>query len=359
MSENLTPIPTPSAQLWRQLRLQYLPVVVFVLGLIAVFVLWTRWVAPPTLVGEAESVRTELRSAHAGMLADLSVDLLQSVKAGQVIGRVIAHDPRILAASLAVIRAEIEVLRTTTDMNFERLRLDWMSKRVEQVALQSELRQAEATLARMAALHRQKLITDEEFDQAKFTRDTFEARLKAQTELISRIEPELQPKDVGANRTIPSAAADGLRAAIQQKEEQLKLIEAQLSPVPLVAPIDGVVTHLYRRSGEVVSGAEPILQINAAHSARIIGYLRQPLPLEPRPGMEVELRTRTFVRRIAHARIAQVGQQLEPISPTLLATMRLPVSTIPTDLGLRIHITVPAELGLRPGEQVDVIIKGE
>jgi multidrug resistance efflux pump len=357
MSERMPPIPTPAAQVRRQLRLQYLPIVIYVVGLVGAFLLWTHWVAPPTLVGEAEAVRTELRAAQGGMLADLNVDLLQPVKAGQQIGRVIVNDPKILAASLAVIRAETEVLRTSTDMNFERLRLDWMSKRVEQVSLQSELQQAEATLARMTALHRIKLVTDEEFDQARLTRDGIAARLKAQSELISRIEPSLQPTDIGANRTMPSAAVEGLRAAIRQKDEQLRLIEAQLNPLPLLAPIDGVVTQVFRRSGEVVSGAEPILQISATRTDRIIGFLRQPLPVEPKAGMEVEVRTRTHERQVATARIAQVGLQLEPISPTLLAAMRLPVSAIPTDFGLRVHVTVPPELGIRPGEYVDLILK--
>jgi multidrug resistance efflux pump len=357
MSERLSPIPTPASQLWRQLRLQYLPVVIYIAGLVGAYLLWKHWVAPPTLVGEAEAVRTELRAAQGGMLADLNVELLQPVKAGQRIGRVIVNDPKVLEASLAVIRAETEVLRTTTDMNFERLRLDWMSKRVEQVSLQSELQQAEATLARTTALHRIKLVTDEEYDQSRLTRDGISARLKAQSELISRIEPALQPTDVGANRTMPSAAVEGLRAAMKQKDEQLRLIEAQLNPLPLIAPIDGVVTHLFRRSGEVVSGAEPILQISAVRSDRIIGFLRQPLPVEPKPGMEVEVRTRTLQRQMATSTIAQVGLQLEPITPTLLAAMRLPVSTVPTDFGLRIHVTVPAELGIRPGEYVDLILK--
>lgn len=357
MSDRLPPIPTPSSQLWRQLRLQYLPVVIFTLGVVAASVLWTQWVAPPTLIGEAESIRTEVRSAQSGMLADLNIDLLHAVKAGQVIGRVIVNDPKVLDASLAVIRAEIEVLRTSTDMNFERLRLDWMTKRVELVSLRSQLHQAEATLARVASLHRIKLVTDEEFDEAKNTRDAFEARMKAQAELIAQIEPELRPVDTADGRTIPTAAAAGLRAAVKQKEEQLRLIEAQLSPLPLVAPIDGVVTLIYRRSGETVSSAEPILQISAIHSTRIIGFLRQPLPLEPKSGMEVEVRTRTFLRRVGTARVAQVGAQLEPISPTLLAAMRLPVVSIPTDFGLRVHVTAPEGLALRPGEQVDLIIR--
>jgi HlyD family secretion protein len=357
MSERLPPIPTPSSQLWRQLRLQYLPVLIFVAGIAAAVVLWTQWVAPPTLVGEAESIRTELRAGHAGMLAELNIDLLQTVTAGQQIGRVIVNDAKLVEANLAVIRAEIDVLRTSTDMNFERLRLDWMSKRVELVSLQSELHQAEATLARVIALHRIKLVTDEQYDQAKNARDAAEAQLKAQADLIKRIEPGLETLESEGKRSLPAAAAEGLSAAVKQKEAQLRLIEAQLSPHPLIAPIDGVITQLYRRSGENVTSGEPILQISAMHSERIVGFLRQPLPLEPQPGMEVEVRTRTFIRRTGTARVAQVGQQLEPISATLLAAMRLPVTSIPTDFGLRIHITPPQGLTLRPGEQVDLIIR--
>ena len=357
MSERLPPIPTPSSQLWRQLRLQYLPVVIFVAGVVAAVVLWTQWVAPPTLVGEAEAVRTELRARQSGLLAELNVDVLQPVTAGQMIGRVVITDSQLVDASLAVIRAEIEMLRTTTDMNFERLRLDWMSKRVELVSLQSQLHQAEATLARVIALHKIKLVTDEQFDEAKNARDAVEARLKALTELIARLEPELQPLENSGNGSIPSAAAQGLKAAIKQKEAQLRLIEAQLNPVPLVAPINGIVTQLYRRSGENVSSAEPILQISAIRSERIVGFLRQPLPFEPQPGMEVEVRTRTFIRRVGTARVAQVGKLMEPISPTLLAAMRLPVTAIPTDVGLRVHVTPPDGLSLRPGEQVDLIIR--
>lgn len=355
MSERLPPIPTPSAQVWRQLRLQYLPVLIFVVGIVAAGLLWTQWVAPPTLVGEAESIRTELRAAQSGLLGDLRAEMLQPVTAGQIIGHVIVTPPQLLEASLAVIRAEIEVLRTTTDMNFERLWLDWMSKRVELVSLQSDLHQAEATLARVIALHRIKLVTDEQFDEAKNARDAVEARLKALADLIRRLEPGLQTLESSEKRSTP-AAEEGLRASIEQKEAQLRLLEAQLAPQTLVAPIDGVVTQLYRRSGENVTSGEPILQISATRSERIVGFLRPPFPLEPQPGMEVEVRTRTFLRRIGTARITQVGQVLEPISPTLLAAMRLPVTAIPTDVGLRVHVTPPQGLTLRPGEQVDLII---
>lgn len=357
MSDRLPPIPTPPAQVWRQVRLQYLPIVVFAIGLVAAVVIWTRWVAPPTLVAEAEAVRTEIRSAQAGLLTGLTVDLLSTVTAGQPIGRVVVNDPRILEASLAVIRAEIEVLRTTTGLTIEQVRLDWLNKRVQLVALQGQLVQAEATLARTTELHRGNLVTDAELERTRNARDAAQAQLKAQQELISRLEPAVNA-DLNAPdpRGIPTVT-EGLRASIRQKEEQLRLIEAQLAPLPLLAPIDGVVSLIYRRSGENVSTGEPILQISATRSQRIIGFVRQPVTVEPKPGMRVEIRTRTFLRRSGTATIAQVGRQLEPISPTLLAAMRLPVSTIPTEFGLRVHIMAPTDLELRPGEQVDVIVR--
>ena len=366
MSERLPPIPTPPSQLWRQLRLQYIPVVIFLAGVAAAVLLWTRWVAPPTLIGEAEAIRAEVRSSQPGTLSGLQVEPLQAVTAGQLLGKVHVNTPELLETSLAAIRAEIEMMRATMDpvvgqqraaLDLERLQLDLMGKRVELAQLQGDLNQAETTLARSTTLFRSKIITEDEYDLAKNARDTLVAQIKAQNELIALLEPRIRKLSTEAGESNAPTAAEGLRAAIQHKEAELRMIEAELSPLPLTAPVDGVVTLVYRRSGENVTSGEPILQISAIRSDRIIGFLRQPLPLEPKPGMEVEVRTRTFIRRVGIARVAEVGQQMEPISPTLLAAMRLPVTTIPTDVGLRVHVTPPAGLALRPGEQVDLIIR--
>ncbi|MES2697296.1 MAG: hypothetical protein V4773_27775 [Verrucomicrobiota bacterium] len=356
MSDRLPPIPTPRSQIWRQIRLQYIPVIVFFIGLAAAAFIWSRWVAPPTLVGEAEAIRAELRSAQSGRIVELKVDLLQPVKAGDVIGHVLLNEPGVIASSLAVIRAEMEVLRRTSNLTIEQLELDWMNKRVQLVALQGQLQQAEANLARSTQLHRGKLITDEEYEQARNTRDAVQAQLKAQTELNARIDPTRPPSANQPDTRAVTMASNELSAAIAQKEEQLRLIEAQLGPAPLIAPIDGVVTLVYRRAGEAISAAEPILQVTALRSERIVGFIRQPVTLDAKPGMAVEVRTRSMQRQSAMTTVTQVGQQLEPVTPSLLAAMRLPVTTIPSDFGLRIHIAPPPGLLLRPGETVDVII---
>jgi multidrug resistance efflux pump len=365
MNDRLPSIPTPPAQRWRLLRQQYVPGATFAVALLAAATLWTQWVAPPTLVGEAEAIRTELRSVQPGTLARLDVDLLQPVSAGQTLGYVFVSRPEVLEASLALIRAEIELMRATLDpvmgqqraaLDFDRLQLDWMSKRVELASLQGELHQNESTLVRSTRLHQAKMITDEEHDLVRNARDTISAQVKAQSELIAQLEPRISHFH-GSDTPLATDATNGLKAAINHKTQELRLIEAELGPVPLIAPIDGVITQILRRSGEAVGTAEPILQISATRSERIIGFLRQPVAIEPKPGMIVEVRTRNQQRQIGTAHIAQVGQQLEPISPSILAMMRLPVTAIPTEFGIRVLVSAPTGLALRPGEPVDLILR--
>jgi multidrug resistance efflux pump len=363
MDAALPPIPTPAAHGWRRVRQHFLPGIVFVAGVAATVVVWSRWVAPAALLGEVETIRAEVRPVQAGVLADVAVRMLQPVRAGDVLARVAIAEPQVLDASLAVIRAEIEVMRQTTEqrtlLDYERLMLDLMSERVKLAALKSQLHQAESTFVRVKNLHAGRLVTDEQFEESQNARDALLQQVKAQTELVSRITPEATAAaPAAAGLALPSPART-LRASLQLQEEKLRLTEAQLKPVALVAPIDGVVTLVHRRAGETVAPGEPVFQITALTVETIVGFMRQPVGEGPKPGDTVEVRTRALPRRLATATVAQVGVQLEPLPPTLLAALNLPVSAVPTELGLRVHVAAPAGLALRPGEQVELVVLRE
>ena len=358
----LPPIPTPPAQRWREVRLVFLPRLMFIAGVLVVAWMWNRNIAHSTLVAEAEALGSEMRAPQAGVLASLKVTLHQRVRAGEVVGHVAAANPRLLDANLAVIRAEVGMISATmagaTDrqrvaLEFERLRLDWMSQRVERAALQGKLQQAESDLARAEPLHKSGLITTENFDQLKLARQTLAAQLNETNQLIARLEPTLR----GNGAADPGLSGESaLAAALQVQEAKLQLAEAELAPVPLIAPIDGVVSMLLRRAGEAVTEGEPVLRLTAPKPERLAGYLRQPLPFDPKPGMAVEIRTRGLGRQIAPSTITHVGAALETLSPSLLAAMRLP-PTPPPETGLRIEIALPPGLELRPGEHVDVVVR--
>lgn len=358
----LPPIPTPPHRRWAAFCTEKLPFVVFALGVVAVAALWNQSTSP-TLVAEAESVATEVRSAQPGTLLSLDVTLLQPVTAGQVLGRVQIADPKFVAASLALIRAEIDLMRANLEpvipaqrvaLDAGRLQLDWMHERVTLASLRVQLQHASAEVARLTPLHEKKIVSEEAFETVRMQRENLSAQLAEQTTLVDTLAPSAREFAARAADVTPRSAAETLASALRVEDEKLRVTEAQLAPVILTAPIDGIVSLVHRRPGEALTAGEPIVTVAATQSTRLIGFLRQPLSLEPKQGMHVDVRTRTPARQSAPAQIVEVGRIMEPISPTVLALLNR--ATTP-ELGLRIHIALPAELNLRPGEQVDVTLR--
>jgi hypothetical protein len=120
----------------------------------------------------------------------------------------------------------------------------------------------------------------------------------------------------------------------------------------LTAPIRGLVSLIHRRKGENISAGEPLVTISASHTDHIVGYLRQPLPIEPRTNMEVRIRTRGPKKEIGFGRIVSVGAHLQPINYALLP----PTRPETVDLGLPILVSLPLGLSVHPGEFVDLTI---
>ncbi len=364
-SRILTPIPTPPAQRWREIRLLYLPRAMFVAVALLVVWLWGTAVAPSSLVAEAQSFGADLRAPQAGVIASLKVAPNQTVKAGEILGYIAAANPRLLEATFAVIRAEVGMLtdsmagatdRQRIALDLERMQLDWMSHRVDRVALQGKLQQTEADLGRAEPLSRAGLITQENFEQLKISRASLAAQLEEKSRLIARLEPALTKLSASDPQAGGLSGESALAAAIKVQEAKLKLAEAELTPVPMLAPIDGVVGELLRHAGETVMAGDAVLRVTAPKPARLTGYLRQPLPFEPKPGMEAEVRTRSTPAKIATTKITNVGVAHEILSPTMLAAMRLPPTPAP-ETALRVEFALPTGLDLRPGEHVDVTVR--
>ena len=187
--EPLPKIPSPPAHHWREFRIRAMPVIIFFVMLIIAVVIWKDHVAAPTVYGEVETVQAHVSSAKAGVLSKLNVTRFQRVAAGDVVGEVNVADPKILASSVAVISAEIELLRANMKpvlglqqaaMNYENLRLEWMRQRTQLLTARVNLQFSDIELRRMEALFTDKIVSDRVYEQAKATKQ------KLQTEEIGR-----------------------------------------------------------------------------------------------------------------------------------------------------------------------------
>jgi multidrug resistance efflux pump len=359
--ERLPRIPTPWRLHWREFRVKVFPVLVFGTVLTAAIRIWTEYVMPPTLVGQVESSQANVSSTRPGTLTQLQVTRFSVVHARDPIAQVIVTDPRILESSLAVIRAQVALLRAgiqpllnqqRNELTYERLRLDWLNERVQLATARVKLQYAEAELARVGSLFggQTNIVSQMTYQIAVRDRDALLAETSERTNLVLELDKALQRLNLMDAALSPGRADETMRAAIAAQEEQLKLTEAQLRPVSLLAPIDGVVTMIYRHSGENIATGEPVLTIQSTQAERIIAYVHQPLMVDPQIGMRAELRSRSTKRAHAVGQVISVGAALETIPPALVNAF----TGKSVELGLPIAISVPAGLRALPGELLDV-----
>ncbi|HUL51562.1 MAG TPA: hypothetical protein VLU94_03145 [Candidatus Nitrosotalea sp.] len=362
----LPAIPTPAAQRWREFRIRLLPVLIFAATAAVLALMWQRYVAPPSLVGQVEPVVTYVTSPKPGTLAQLNVSRMQRVKAGEVIAQVVTTDPKVLASSLAVIQAEIQLLRINLapiiaqqryGIQYDRMEVDWLDQKVQLATDRVKLQLAENDFRRNEELFKDKIVSDKVFDQARTLRDKLQIQVDERTKLIAEMERNIQMlrlrDESESTHEKPSDPHEVLRASIAVQEEKLRLTEAELSPVVLRIPMDGIVSVVNHRSGEAIIAGEPIVTIGALTGQRIVGYFRPPFTVEPVVGMNVEVHARSLNRPVTHAKILEVGTQMEQIQPVILppSNDRTPV------LGLPVIISLPPESKLLPGEVVDLVIR--
>lgn len=354
--DSLPPIPTPRAQRWREFRIQVLPIVIFLCVLGAIFLLWRSYVQPAGIVGMVETDSTHIASIVPGKLAGLTVKRFQRVKAGEVLGQVLTTDPKVLEASLGVIMAEINLIRSgmapaigqvRTDLDYYRLRLDFMKERVSQAAGRIDLAQAEENLKRVETLYTNGVIVAQrQFEDARALKDRLEAEIRERGPYLATFEKRLE-------RAMPLVnAPDPVQAAIAVQEQHLKLTEAQMTPITLTCPVDGVISAVNHVSGENVVAGERILTISAPQADRIVGFIRQPMNISPKVGMPVRVRSRSSSHSGADATVLEVGNQLELIYTNLLG----PSPQNRSEMGLPILVSLPPSLKLIPGEIVDLVL---
>ena len=363
MSQTSAPIPITAQKRWEEIRQRWLPVVIFAAGLLGVAVLWKEHTVSKVIVGQAEPVSSNVSCYKPGVVAELNVNRFQRVKKGDPIARVMVTEPKILASSLAVIQAEIESLRANMRpvavqqhyaMDYDQLLLDWMKERTQLASARVNLELAGTDFRRTEELFKDQIVSQRVFDQAKAARDRLQSEVDNLGKLVEEGEKNLQMLQLTNSRDLSSISIDPLRAAIAVQESKLHLTEAELSPIAVQAPIDGIISTIFHRAGESITAGQPIVSVATLNPVRIVGYLRAPIGEEPKPGMTVEVRTRGIPRTAGAGKVMEVGTQLEAVPATLLGPMKMAAP----ELGLPIEISLPEKLKIRAGELVDIVLLG-
>ncbi len=360
---NLDPIPTPAALHWREFRVKALPILTFAATILVCVAIWTQHVSPASLLGQAVSAQANISSSQPGLLVRVVGDVDQPVRAGQPIATVMTTPPRLLEASLAVVQAEAELIRLgmnpladdeRNELNLEQLKLDLLQQQTALALARVQLDYARTEFLRIGALRADPspIASETDYEIDKRDRDLATEEVAQLERTVAVFRESLARFESG----LPAATADSrelvTRKAIEAQQRQLEVIEAQMAPIELTAPIDGVITSVLRRAGENVVAGEPILTILSTNISAIVAYLPQSSPLDVRIGMEAEVRRRSSDRAIGQGQVTRVSGYYMPVPALLQWTP--PLSGLTNVIGLPLWVSVPADLPLRPGEIVGV-----
>jgi multidrug resistance efflux pump len=353
--EPLEPIPSPPGHHLREFCHRFLPVVVFVGAALATALLWNQRFAGTMLFGEVEPIRANLTVLEGGTLLHLEVARFQTVTNGQVIGTLQCLDPDTVRNELAVLRNELEVMRSRmaldearNEQNVEGIRAQWLEARVDLATARVGLDNARRDLERARQLRDGRILSDADYDLALSLRDSLEVEVRERTAAVDGLAASLERLAALNQRD----RGDTMDLVAQSLAAQERLLDQQRD-VKLRAPMDGTVKVIHFRPGERVPAGAIVAEISAARAERIVGYVRQPLTLEPRPGMPVEIRTRGPQRQIALSRISGVGSDLELV----VSPLRLRGFDNSTERGLAFFVDLPPELQVHPGELVDLVVR--
>lgn len=358
MTTQQNKIPIPASRKWREIRVRIIPFLVFFLIAGVVAWLWKDRVEATQMIGHVVGKQTEIRSPQPGSIADFRINTFDNVSAGEPIGQLVTTDPDILESELAIILAEIELLRLTADpvadqqrnlLNFESLQIDLMENRARLGIARIRKKAAGRHLQRITQLKERDMATEEELLTAETEYHTLKEEIAITEELVERLAGRID--DLDMDKVIALwKESDPRAAAINVQKRTIDNIVAQMKPMVLRAPASGQVAHIYRHNGEFVGRGEIIARIYSETPDYILGYLRHPVHTMPEPGMKVAVNKQNRKRDEAIMVIEKVGVQMEKLEEETGLFRDRPFQTT----GLPVRIAINHELGLLPGESVDI-----
>ena len=353
----LPKIPTPFSGIWREVRLRVIPPLVFLAIIAGCYFIWAHVGATSGVAGVGEGTRSIIASPYVGIIDRLYVEPFQWVEQGQPIAQVTPVDSR---ARLDLLQSEVQIARMRLEpslsdrnaLNYERLRVDWLRLKQEVAIAKVNFEHANNLLQRNEKLVKENLVSQDVYELSLQQRNVYQSQVETTSAALKEIEERMiqlrslgEPEHPGTNQPVDEMIA-GL-------EKRLTAVQTNWAPMILYAPISGMVQGVYRRSAEYVVEGEPLVTITSPRSERVIAYLRQPYPVEPEIGMEVEIITRSRKRQRFTSRVAEIGAQLEMITNSLAFIRQGAV----IDEGLPIVFPVPTDAHIRPGEIVDVVFR--
>ena len=360
--ESSKPIGIPGWKRWLEFRHRILPLCIFILALLAVVMLWDKHLTSPSLIGQVQTTRLDIRTPTSGTITNLTVELFQNIQRGDTIAKLDPGDPLTALGSQAdLLLAKKELLQlmnlTTAASAFdiqrnvldkERLRTEYMQQKVALASAEVTLENLKNEWHRAQDLHAQYLLSDSAFDLAEKTYTGALAEVNERKNLIKDLDNTIQSieKLIASSQEIEEAKLEIDRTTLQRSIAKLE------QEWILRAPADGTVTAIQKRRGEMVKSSDSIITLTQTRSDTVIAYLPQGSEIPIHIGQKVQIKTRTQSARECQATVIRVGNSYE-LMPDMLSQLQLYKLG---GIGVPLILQLPPDFNCLPGEMVNIAL---
>lgn len=288
-----------------------------------------RFVSTVTASGEIVATRyADIGSDLMGRIVELSVREGQSVEEGDLLARIDAAQ-----SQSAVLAAEAQVDALMAEERSARQAVENARSQTREAAAQEA--EAQRKLVRAEDLRARGILAEAELDEAKSSTEAATARLAASRAAVSRAE---QQQNAAARR-------------ISQAQAQLQGASDLLGKTRILAPIDGTVTRLDAREGEMVvigiQNQPGTTLMTVSDLSELNAEVRVAEAEVPRLelGQSAEILLEALPGRRFPGTVVEIGSSALPLEPGASAReFRVVVRLAETDPDLKPGFTCDAEI---------------
>ena len=272
-------------------------------------------------VAYVEAIHSVVAPMALGRIDKLLVRVGQRVVAGEAIA---SMDERELQAArdkavLQLAELDAKVIASTQDEEFQVTRSElWVLKaRADERGDRAALAQISARMQRLDDLLDKQMIPAA---QAEMTREK-------QKELSARVETFDQAKGRGQaglgqtgagnhdHRRAVDAHVEPARRAVEVQKAAIRQLDLQIEQLTLRAPIDGVVTTITHRPGEIVAAGSEVLSIVSARPGVLMAELSEGMAARVKLGQGVSVRSKELFSHALHGRVIELAPEVDEMFP--------------------------------------------
>ncbi len=362
-----------------RLRVTWLPLAragaVWLLVMLGVLYLYRSGSGGGDAPALAESREHKLSIAEAGRVAAIEAQPGQRVSKGQVLVRLSTDE---IDAQIQVLQADLERTRSAVEagansvasnaFNEERsLSAELLAARQAHIELRSADARDRAELARLQlelkkeqALINSGLVRNERALEIEARIPPLKEQVKSAPARLAAAHRRVEQAGAGLAqwRSLVGQGSDGrpsgvqvqpLRDAVVSKTAEMQGLMERRQRMAITAPVDGHVTAVQARSGDVVKQGDPVMVVTAEAPSQLVAYVIE------RHRLNLQQGQRVLVQRSSGATPAELVGRVRAVSTAITPLpSRLWSGPQMAAWGREVYIDVPTDARLQPGEQVQV-----